>query len=68
MALRRWEYMVLDIGVDSFFTGPRLNGDALATRLNELGADGWEVVGMSALDSGGGRTRDVVLVLKRPND
>ena len=68
MALRRWEYMVLDIGVDSFFAGPRLNGDALATRLNELGGDGWEVVGMSNMDAGDGKTRDLVLVLKRGYD
>ena len=65
MALRRWEYMVLDVNVARFFIGPQLDGDALATRLNELGAEGWEMVGMSAMEAGVGHTRNLVCVLKR---
>lgn len=65
MTPHQFEYMVLDVGVATFFVGPRLNGDLLTARLNELGAQGWELVGMTSLDAGAGQTRDIVLVLKR---
>ncbi len=61
----RWEYKVLDSRVMNFFQ-PSLDGDALTSHLNELGAQGWEVVSMTSMEMGTGRTRDVVLVLKRP--
>jgi hypothetical protein len=63
--MSRWEYMVLDVSVAGFWTGPNLDGDALAARLNELGADGWEAVAMSPMNFYQGRTRDLVVLLKR---
>lgn len=60
----RWEYMVLDSRVTNFFQ-PNLDGVALTSRLNELGEQGWEVVSMSAMEMTDGRTRDMVIVLKR---
>lgn len=61
----RWEYMVLDVGVSGFFVGPDLDGDALTAKLNELGLQGWEAVGLTSMALGTGRTKDVVIVLKR---
>jgi uncharacterized protein DUF4177 len=63
--MTRWEYMVVDAGVTNVLS-PNLDGDALTARLNELGAEGWEVVAVTAMEMATGRTRDVVLVLKRP--
>jgi len=61
----RWEYMVLDSSVSNWFQ-PKLDGDALTSRLNELGKQGWEVAGMSSMEGmPNGRTRDLVIVLKR---
>ncbi len=60
----RWEYMVLDSSVTNYFQ-PQLDGDALTSRLNELGGEGWEVVTMSAMEMATGRTRDMVILLKR---
>ncbi|MFI5257764.1 MAG: DUF4177 domain-containing protein [Gemmatimonadales bacterium] len=60
----RWEYMVLDSRVTNVLQ-PNLDGDALTSHLNELGLQGWELVGMSALEMATGRTRDLILVLKR---
>jgi hypothetical protein len=61
----RWEYMVLDSNVSNWFV-PRLDAVALTSQLNELGKQGWEVVGMSSLEGmPHGRTRDFILVLKR---
>ena len=44
---QRWEYMILDVGVAGFWLGPNLDGDALTTKLNELGAEGWEAIGLT---------------------
>jgi hypothetical protein len=35
-----WEYMVIDSRVHNFFQ-PELDADALTSRLNELGRQGW---------------------------
>ncbi len=61
----RWEYKALECDVAGFF-GPTLHGEALEEKLNEMGADGWELVGMTTLALGSGRSADVVLILKRP--
>ncbi len=39
--------------------------DELTARLNELGAEGWELVSVFDTSMLQGRTRDVVAVLKR---
>jgi hypothetical protein len=58
--------MVLDVGVAGFWMGPDLDGDALTAKLNELGGDGWEALGVTGMALGHGRTVDLVIVLKRP--
>ena len=62
----RWEYMTLDIAVSGVVFGPRLDGDALTQKLNELGAEGWELVSFGPMTFGGGQTSDLIAVLKRP--
>jgi hypothetical protein len=64
--MTRWEYMVLDVGVSGFFLGPDLDGDALTSKLNELGAIGWEAVALTSMEVGQGRTSNLVIILKRP--
>jgi hypothetical protein len=67
MPRTQWEYMVLDVGVSGFWLGPDLDGDALTSKLNELGVDGWEAVGVTSMALGEGRTKDLVIILKRPH-
>jgi hypothetical protein len=64
--MTRWEYMILDVGVSGFWLGPDLDGDALTAKLNELGSEGWEAVGVTGMTLGTGGTKDLVIVLKRP--
>lgn len=66
MPRTNWEYMVLDVGVSGFWTGPDLDGDALTAKLNDLGAAGWEAIGLTGMNLGQGRTKDLIVVLKRP--
>ncbi|HKO16774.1 MAG TPA: hypothetical protein VJU87_11085 [Gemmatimonadaceae bacterium] len=42
-----------------------MDGDALTSRLNDLGAESWDVVAVSPLAMMRGRTRDTVVLLKR---
>ena len=66
MSRLKWEHMVLDVGVSGFWRGPNLDGDALATKLNELGSEGWEAVSLTSMAFTEGRTKDLIIVLKRP--
>ena len=61
-----WEYMTLMLGAGGFFGGS-VSGDALTAKLNELGAEGWELVTAFDTNMAHGRTRDVIAVLKRPS-
>jgi Domain of unknown function (DUF4177) len=63
---QRWEYMILDVGVAGFWLGPNLDGNALTAKLNELGEEGWEALGLSDMAMQQGRTKDLVIILKRP--
>jgi hypothetical protein len=61
----QWEYMILDVSVAGFWLGPDLDGDALTAKLNELGNQGWEAVGLTGMAIGQGRTKDLIVILKR---
>lgn len=65
MAQLQWEYRILDVSVPGFWLGPELDGNALTVKLNELGAEGWEALGLTGLSIGQGRTKDLVIILKR---
>ena len=60
--------MVLDVGVSGFWLGPDLDGDALTAKLNELGEAGWDAVGLTGMTLSAGRTKDLIMILKRPRD
>lgn len=62
----RWEYLILDVSVAGFWLGPTLDGEALTRKLNELGEEGWEALGLTSTAIGAGRTKDLVIILKRP--
>ena len=62
----RFEYITFKIAASGWLAGGDLDGDAFNERLNDLGAEGWELVSVFDTNMGHGRTRDVVAVLKRP--
>jgi hypothetical protein len=60
-----WEYTTIMIGTTGFLGG-KLDSETLTSRLNELGAVGWELVSTFDTSKSQGQTRDVVAILKRP--
>ena len=61
----RWEYKTVKLATTGFLGG-KLDELKLDALMNQLGAEGWELV--SAFDTAVcyGATRDVVAVFKRP--
>ncbi len=60
-----WEYKTLHLATQGWLT-PKLDQVKFEALLNELGRDGWELVGTFATHEGYGRTSAVMAVLKRP--
>jgi hypothetical protein len=61
----RWEYRTIMLRAGGVFFGGAVDGQELTDRLNELGAEGWELTTAFDTAMGHGRTRDVIAVLKR---
>lgn len=61
----RWEYKTIKQKAKGFFGG-KLDEFRLEATMNELGRDGWELAAAFDTNEGYGRTRDVVIIFKRP--
>jgi hypothetical protein len=63
--MKKWEYQVMKVQVGRLL-GPKVDADELVGALDELGAEGWELV--SAIDTTihKGSSDEIVLFLKRP--
>jgi len=58
-----WEYKIINIRSENY----RLDPNA-APQLNALGAEGWELVGVSSVNFKSGATDNIALVFKRPTE
>lgn len=63
----KWEYATFKIETTGLMGG-KLDESQLASKMNELGNDGWELVTSVATNQGYGSTRDVVIIFKRPKN
>lgn len=65
--MQTFEYKVLaaDARGGWLSVGGKLDYEALSTKLNELGQQGWEVVTTTDINRYEGVTRDVMIILKR---
>lgn len=61
----RWEYRTIHFEPGGFLGG-KLDFEAFDARLNQLGSEGWELVGTFDTNQGQGATRYVVATFKRP--
>jgi len=64
--MTKWEYFTLKLATKGWFVGGELDVDKLDTHLNDLGAEGWEVVAAFDTNQFKGASRDIVVILKRP--
>jgi len=62
----KWEYRTVMFAASGWFLGGALDGEKFNNRLNELGEEGWELTNVFDTNVQGGRTREIVAVLKRP--
>ncbi|MCB1207792.1 MAG: DUF4177 domain-containing protein [Verrucomicrobiales bacterium] len=63
-----WEYMTARFDLkNGVFSGPVIDQADVHTRLNQLGAEGWELVSVTPIkQSGGHGTACLFATLKRP--
>ena len=59
--MMRWEYKVINVRSENYRLDPNC-----ATRLNELGVQGWELVGLTSVNFKTGATDNIAMVFKRP--
>ena len=61
----RWEYKTIKLATAGFLGG-KFDAEQLDLYMNELGAQGWELVTGFDTNKSYGETRDVVAIFKRP--
>jgi hypothetical protein len=61
MARVLWEYKILNIRSENYRLDP-----AYEPQLNRLGEEGWELVGLTAINFKTGATDHIGMVFKRP--
>ena len=59
--MTRWEYKIINIRSENY----RLDPDAV-DRLDDLGDEGWELVGLTSVNFKSGATDNIAMVFKRP--
>lgn len=57
----QWEYKIINVRSEGY----RLDPNAAVT-LNELGEEGWELVGITSVNFKSGATDNIAFVFKRP--
>ena len=62
--MRSWEHRTLKV-TPGGRTGGKVATEALDAELNRLGQQGWEVTSTFKTSLGQGRTREVIIVLRR---
>jgi hypothetical protein len=65
MTSDRWEYEVLKLEPGGVLGG-KVDVDELKSYLNQLGQQGWELANSFETNILRGRSREVILILKRP--
>ena len=59
--MTRWEYKIINVRSSQYQLTPEAE-----PRLNDLGAEGWELVGITSVNFKSGATDNIAMVFKRP--
>jgi hypothetical protein len=65
LPMTKFEYSTVVFDTTALFIGSKLDHASFHAKLNEYGADGWELVNVFDLNRGSGATYEVVAVFKR---
>ncbi|MFS0839517.1 DUF4177 domain-containing protein [Paenibacillus sp. UNC499MF] len=63
--MERWEYQTLKFFTKGFFVGGKLDLDEFDQDLNEMGAQGWELISCFDTSQHQGSSKEVICVFKR---
>jgi hypothetical protein len=63
-----WRYKTIKLTAEGSFFGGNANIEKIDAELNALGNEGWELVAAFDTNEAGGVSRDLVMILKRPDD
>ena len=63
--MQNWEYKTIKMNTEGFLGGI-LDIAKLDTSLNQLGAEGWELVAAFDTNQSYGQTREAIAIFKRP--
>ena len=61
--MTRWEYKIINIRSENY----RLDPNAVRI-LDDLGSQGWELVGLNSVNFKSGATDNIAMVFKRPSE
>ena len=64
--MQKFEYKLLDVVATGWWSGGKIDHQELASKLNELGREGWEVVASTDTNRHQGSSRSVIIIMKRP--
>lgn len=59
--MTRWEYKILNIRSEGYRLDP-----ATTDQLDNLGRQGWELVGLTSVNFKSGATDNIAMIFKRP--
>lgn len=59
--MTRWEYKILNIRSEGYRLDP-----ATTDQLDDLGSQGWELVGLTSVNFKSGATDNIAMIFKRP--
>ena len=65
--MNKWRYQTLECGVKGGILGKMHTEEDYVSKLNTLGRDGWELVGVIPFTENQGRLTKVHLILKKPD-
>ncbi len=60
-----YEYKILEVPVKRWFLGGKVDTQALADKLNELGREGWQVTTMTDTNMAQGASRSLFVILRK---
>ncbi|GAB6109059.1 DUF4177 domain-containing protein [Fusibacter bizertensis] len=63
--MREFEYKVMEFDPKSSIMGGKVEVSMIEKKINEIGAEGWELVSTFTTNQGNGYTRKIVYTFKR---